>query len=83
MARFALVLMSSLVTLGLAASAQTIQVNRDNKTIYVTSEGEAKAEPESLFSRWVTTHGAKQRTPSTMRPQQSRTRWSPRYFGRV
>ncbi len=46
MARFALVLMSSLVTLGLAASAQTIQVSRDNKTIYVTSEGEAKAEPE-------------------------------------
>lgn len=46
MARFALVLMSSLVTLGMAASAQTIQVSRDNKTIYVTSEGEAKAEPE-------------------------------------
>ena len=46
MARFALFLMSSLVTLGLAASAQTIQVSRDNKTIYVTSEGEAKAEPE-------------------------------------
>ena len=46
MARFALVLMSSLLTLGLAASAQTIQVSRDNKTIYVTSEGEAKAEPE-------------------------------------
>ena len=46
MARFVLVLMSSLVTLGLAASAQTIQVSRDNKTIYVTSEGEAKAEPE-------------------------------------
>jgi uncharacterized protein len=46
MARFALLLMSSLVTLGLAASAQTIQVSRDNKTIYVTSEDEAKAEPE-------------------------------------
>ncbi len=46
MARLALVLMSGLVTLGLAASAQTIQVSRDNKTIYVTSEGEAKAEPE-------------------------------------
>ncbi len=41
-----LVLISSLVTLGLAASAQTVQVSRDNKTIYVTSEGEAKAEPE-------------------------------------
>src|SRR5512140_3442293 len=46
MARFVLALISSLSTLGLAASAQTIQVNRDNKTIYVTSEGEAKAEPE-------------------------------------
>jgi uncharacterized protein YggE len=46
MARLALVLMSSLVTFGLAASAQTIQVSRDNKTIYVTSEGEAEAEPE-------------------------------------
>ena len=46
MARFALVLISSLLTLGLAASAQTIQVSRDNKTIYVTSEGEATAEPE-------------------------------------
>lgn len=46
MARFALVLLSSFVTLGLAASAQTIQVSRENKTIYVTSEGEAKAEPE-------------------------------------
>jgi hypothetical protein len=46
MARFALVLMWSLVMLGLAASAQTIQVSRDNKTIYVTSEGEAKAEPD-------------------------------------
>jgi uncharacterized protein YggE len=46
MARFALVLMSSLLTLALAAFAQTIQVSRDNKTIYVTSEGEAKAEPE-------------------------------------
>ena len=46
MARFALVLVSSLVTLGLVASAQTIQVNRDNKTIYVTSEGEATAEAE-------------------------------------
>jgi uncharacterized protein len=46
MARFALLFMSNLVALGLAASAQTIQVSRDNKTIYVTSEGEAKAEPE-------------------------------------
>jgi uncharacterized protein YggE len=46
MARFAFVLMSSFLTLGLAVSAQTIQVSRDNKTIYVTSEGEAKAEPE-------------------------------------
>ena len=46
MARFAFILMAGLVTLGLAASAQTIQVNRDNKTIYVTSEGEAKAEPD-------------------------------------
>jgi uncharacterized protein len=46
MARFALALMSGLVTLGLTASAQTIQVSRDNKTIYVTAEGEAKAEPE-------------------------------------
>jgi uncharacterized protein YggE len=46
MARFALVLMSSLVTISLVAPAQTIQVSRDNKTIYVTSEGEAKAEPE-------------------------------------
>jgi uncharacterized protein YggE len=46
MARFPLVLMSSFLTLGLAVSAQTIQVSRDNKTIYVTSEGEAKAEPE-------------------------------------
>jgi uncharacterized protein YggE len=46
MARFALVLVLSLVTLGLAASAQTIQVSRDNKTIYVSSEGEAEAEPE-------------------------------------
>jgi uncharacterized protein YggE len=46
MARFALVLMSSLLTLGLAASAQTIQVSRDNNTIYVTSEGEATLEPE-------------------------------------
>jgi uncharacterized protein len=46
MARFALVLISSLLTLGLAASAQTIQVSRNNKTIYVTSEGEAKSEPE-------------------------------------
>ena len=45
MARFALILVLSLV-LGLCASAQTIQVSRDNKTIYVTSEGEAKAEPE-------------------------------------
>ena len=34
----------SLVTL--AAAAQTIQVNRDNKTIYVTAEGEAKADAE-------------------------------------
>jgi hypothetical protein len=46
MARFAFVLISSFLTLGLAASAQTIQVSRENKTIYVTSEGEAKAEPE-------------------------------------
>jgi uncharacterized protein len=46
MARFPLVLMSSFLTLSLAVSAQTIQVSRDNKTIYVTSEGEAKAEPE-------------------------------------
>ncbi len=46
MARFAFVLISSVLTLGLAVSAQTIQVSRDNKTIYVTSEGEAKAEPE-------------------------------------
>ncbi len=46
MARFSFVLMSSFLMLGLAASAQTIQVSRDNKTIYVTSEGEAKAEPE-------------------------------------
>jgi uncharacterized protein YggE len=46
MARFALVLVLSLVTLGLAASAQTIQVSRDNKSIYVSSEGEAEAEPE-------------------------------------
>jgi len=46
MARLALVLMSSLLALGLAASAQTIQVSRDNKTIYVTSDGEATAEPE-------------------------------------
>jgi uncharacterized protein len=46
MTRFALVLMSSLVALGVAASAQTIQVSRENKTIYVTSEGEAKAKPD-------------------------------------
>lgn len=46
MARFAFVLLSGLLLLGPAASAQTIQVSRDNKTIYVTSEGEAKAEPE-------------------------------------
>src|SRR5580704_8396085 len=46
MARFAFVLISSLLTLGLAASAQTIQVSRDNKSIYVTSEGETKAETE-------------------------------------
>src|SRR5437763_3229476 len=46
MARFALLLMSGVLTLGLTASAQTIQVSRDNKTIYVTSEGEAKAEPD-------------------------------------
>src|SRR5690242_7768746 len=46
MARFAFVLISSLLMLGLAASAQTIQVSRDNKTIYLTAEGEAKGEPE-------------------------------------
>ena len=46
MARFALILISSLVTLALSASAQTIQVSRENKTIYVTSEGEAKADAE-------------------------------------
>ncbi len=46
MARLAFVLMSSFLTLGLATSAQTIQVSRDNKSIYITSEGEAKAEPE-------------------------------------
>jgi uncharacterized protein YggE len=46
MGRFALVLVSSIMTVGMAASAQTIQVSRDNKSIYVTSEGEAKAEPE-------------------------------------
>jgi len=46
MPRFALVLISGLVTLSLVASAQTIQVSRDNKTIYVTSEGGAKAEPD-------------------------------------
>jgi len=46
MARFAFVLISSLLMLGLAASAQTIQVSRDNKTIYLTAEGEANAEPE-------------------------------------
>jgi uncharacterized protein YggE len=34
----------SLVTL--AAAAQTIQVNRENKTIYVTAEGEAKVDAE-------------------------------------
>jgi uncharacterized protein YggE len=63
MARFALVLMSGVVTLGLVASAQTIQVNRDNKTIYVTSEGEAKAEPEIAiltlgYHAWSTTKDA-------------------------
>lgn len=63
MARFALALMSSLVTLGLVASAQTIQVSRDNKTIYVTSEGEAKAEPEIAiltlgFHEWSKTKDA-------------------------
>lgn len=46
MARFAFVLMSSFLMLRVAASAQIIQVSRDNKTIYVTSEGEAKAEAE-------------------------------------
>ena len=46
MARLALVLMSGLMTFAWVASGQTIQVNRDNKTIYVTSEGEAKADPE-------------------------------------
>lgn len=45
-AGFAFVLIFSLVTIALPASAQTIQVSRDNKSIYVTSEGEAKAEPE-------------------------------------
>ena len=60
MARFALALLSSLLTLSLAASAQTIQVSRDNKTIYVTSEGEAKAEPEIAiltlgYHSWGTT----------------------------
>jgi len=45
MQRFALFVLS-LVTLGLSASGQTIQVSRDNKTIYVTSEGEATEEPE-------------------------------------
>jgi hypothetical protein len=39
-------LIFSIVTLNLSASAQTIQVSRDNKTIYVTAEGEAKAEPD-------------------------------------
>jgi uncharacterized protein YggE len=46
MARFALAVVATLVMVGLAASAQTIQVSRENKTIYVTSEGEAIAEPE-------------------------------------
>jgi len=46
MTRFAFVLIASFLTLSMAASAQTIQVSRDNKTIYVTSEGEATAEPE-------------------------------------
>ena len=83
MARFAFVLIFSVLTLGLAVSAQTIPVSSDNKTIYVTSEGEAKAEPEIAILTLVTMHGAKQRIPLTMRPQQSRTMWSPRYFGRV
>jgi uncharacterized protein YggE len=46
MARFAFALIYSFLTLGLTVSAQTIQVSRENKTIYVTSEGEARAEPE-------------------------------------
>ena len=63
MARFAVVFILGLVTLGLAASAQTIQVSRDNKTIYVTSEGEAKAEPEIAiltlgFHAWSKTKDA-------------------------